>query len=167
MFPSLFFFFSFPFDSLIEDDIVVPFAWERKMGGIFVSFFRSRVPFHSVWLIVEGREGVCLTEEGWWESSANKGKSYSRERARRRLKLLRFRVEIQRVAKSWLQTWRSGTWARQAVQRGRCAHGKGRERKRRVGRKKGGQLLLSLQDQLKYPDGWLEKSGNTKRRNKK
>lgn len=42
---------------------------------------------------------------------------------------------------------------------GRCAHGKGRERKRRVGRKKGGQLLLSLQDQLKYPDGWLEKSG--------
>lgn len=100
------------------------------MGGIFVSFFRSRVPFHSVWLIVEGREGVCLTEEGWWESSANKGKSYSRERARRRLKLLRFRVEIQRVAKSWLQTWRSGTWARQAVQRGRgevCA----RERKRK------------------------------------
>lgn len=47
-----------------------------------------------------------------------------------------------------------------------CAR-EGKRKKEGVGRKKGGQLLLSLQDQLKYPDGWLEKSGNTKRRNKK
>lgn len=132
------------------------------MISLFLS--RGRGKWEEFLFLFFGREFHSIPcdwslKEGWWESSANKGKSYSRERARRRLKLLRFRVEIQRVAKSWLQTWRSGTWARQAVQRGRCAHGKGRERKRRVGRKKGGQLLLSLQDQLKYPDGWLEKSG--------
>lgn len=39
-----------------------------------------------------------------------------------------------------------------------CAR-EGKRKKEGVGRKKGGQLLLSLQDQLKYPDGWLEKSG--------
>lgn len=103
------------------------------MISLFLS--RGRGKWEEFLFLFFGREFHSIPcdwslKEGWWESSANKGKSYSRERARRRLKLLRFRVEIQRVAKSWLQTWRSGTWARQAVQRGRgevCA----RERKRK------------------------------------
>lgn len=60
----------------------------------------------------------------------------------RRLKLLRFRVEIQRVAKSCLQT---GALAREhdKLRAGTLNETEGE-------RQKGGELL-SFQDQLKYP----------------
>ena len=91
---------------------------------------------------------------------------------RRRLKLLRFRVEIQRVAKSCLQT---GALAREHDKLRRQRHerrtGNKSEREQpereRERERESSNELLSLQDQLKYPWWLLEsRAENTKRGNK-
>lgn len=105
------------------------------------------------------RERVGLTGEGC-ESSANKGKSYSRERA----STPPFKVTAFSSGNSACCKKLTADLALQHVSTTSCAEGGGgvhtekEEKEGGEGKKKGGQLL-SLQDQLKYPDGWLESRG--------
>lgn len=108
----------------------------------------SSIPFR---VIDRSGEGRFNGEEGW-ESSANKGKSYSA-----------FKVTAFSSGNSACCKKLTAGLALQHVSTTSCAREGGvctekEEKERGEGKKKGGQLL-SLQDQLKYPDGWLESRG--------